>query len=286
MARFIFSGFLILALSSIAISQSKMDWSDLKFKNDSTEQSQEYQITLTDGTIMYGQLQRLTSNVLYVDTGEFGVLSFAIEKIQSIHLRGEDPQKFDRDMVGVNHYLIAPSPFSLEQNEFNLQLSEIFFLSGWFGITDNFTIGGGFTLFPGIDLKEQLFYIIPKVSVDLAPGITASAQLTQVHLDGEGTSLLSVTTGFGKPDSHISFGYSTSLSDNVGGAINIGTILRLTNKFGILGDGYFFTTESDANLFAFGGRFIGKSSSFDFGFVGVPDSEIGAIPWFNYTVRF
>ncbi len=287
MYKFLLTLLLTFIFTIPTFSQNKIDWTNLKFKNDSTGQNVEYKITIEDGTTIYGILQRLTSEQLFIETNELGILALDIDRIKSINPRDSESNEIetDRPMVGVNHYLIAPSPYSLEQDEFNLQFSEIFLFSSWYGISDNFTLGGGFTLIPAIDFSDQLFYLIPKVSFDLSPGIRASAQLTHLIAEGESTSLLSITTGFGKPDSHFSIGYTTSLSDNVGGAINSGIVLRATKKLGFLFDGYFFTDESDENLIGFGLRFIGRSSSFDFGFLSVPGSGVGSVPWINYTIR-
>ncbi len=285
MHKFILTTSLALLFSIPSFSQSNIDWTSLKFKNDSTNQREEYKITIEDGTIIYGVLERLTTTQLFVETNELGTLALAVSRIVSIEPRNAELIEEGRSMVGVNHYLIAPSPYGLEQDEFNLQFSEVFLFSGWYGLSDNFTLGGGFTLIPAIDFSDQLFYLIPKMSFDLAPGIRASAQLTYLTTNGESTSLLSLTAGFGKPDSHFSIGYSSSLTDNVGGAINSGFVLRVSEKFGVLADGYFFTEETDENLIGFGARFIGRSSSFDFGFLTIPDSGVGAIPWINYTIR-
>ena len=207
--------------------QQNVDWNQIKFKNDSTEQSQVYHIKTADGNTVVGEIVRLDATHLFVETSDLGTIQILRDRIETISINGEETAKKYNRMVGANHYLITPSPYGLEKNEVNLQISEIFLFSSWFGLSDNFTIGGGFTMFPGIDFSDQLFYIIPKLSFELGPKVHSAVQVTRFSAGGEGVTLLSATTGFGEPDKHISIGYTTVLDeDGVGSAINGGLILR------------------------------------------------------------
>ncbi|MEQ9403122.1 MAG: hypothetical protein RIM99_06035 [Cyclobacteriaceae bacterium] len=273
---------LTLTLFIPASSQSTIDWESLKFRNDTTDQSIEYKITIDDGTIIYGELLRLTSDQLIVETQQFGELRLDIDKIKAISNRGdaEDGERYN--MAGVNHYMLAPTPYGIKKNEFNAQVSEVFLISGWYGFTDNFSLGGGSTVLPGLG-DNQVRYLIPKFSFELAEYVQASILFTNIFVSGESSSLLSMSLGIGKPDNHFSFGYSTPLSEDDGGAINLGGIARFSNKFALLGDTFIFTEADEVNLFTIGCRFIGESSSFDFGFVSLDGVSI---PWVNYTIRF
>lgn len=279
---------LLLLFSTIScislFAQSNVDWASLKFSNDSTFQKHQYQIKTNDENTIYGELLKLKNDQLIIRTNELGELSLDLSNIYSIIPHGDISKPPEMKMTGRNHYLLSPSPYGLDKAEFNFQNSEIFFLSGWYGITDNFTLGGGFTLLPGTKFDDQFFYLLPKFSIDLAPNIKASVQYTQLFYNGETeASLITLTTGFGSSDKHISIGYSTSLQYGEANAINLGGVLRVQKKFALITDSYFFQGDLESNIIGLGGRIIGASSSFDLGFL---TSEGVSFPWFNYTVRF
>lgn len=279
-----------------AMGQDGIDWKSIKIKNDSSDQSYYYQIETKGGNIVVGEIIKITSTSISILANELGVLDFELANIKRINLYdATNPIGTQRrKMVGVNHYLIAPSsPYSLDKGEINFQNSEIFIVSGWYGVTKNFTIGAGMSIVPGIPFSDQLYFITPKLSAELAPKITASIQYAQVFAPGiSNTSLLSGSIGFGRSDKNFSIGYSTPLSvDGDGTAfeaalLTFGSVFRVGNKFALLMDINIPTFDSDFGLIGFGGRFIGHTSSFDFGFVSFAGQETGfPFPWFNYTLR-
>lgn len=293
-SRITFSIFALVLFSHLSIAQSKLDLDEVKVKNDSTTEVFLYQITTVSGNQIIGEILQTTSDSLTVSSTDLGVIKLGLKQIESIEIQ-DSKQKFGRrKMVGVNHYLIAPStPYGLDKGEINLQNSEIFLMSAWFGLNDYFTLGGGFSIVPFIEFSDQLFYIVPKFNYPIAPKINASVQYTQFLTSGiDNTSLLSFSVAFGESDKHLSFGYTTPVfADGEDVAFdaalyNVGAVLRAGNKFAFLLDFNFPSVSTDDGLYGFGGRYIGKSSSFDFGFLTVRDQEGGfPFPWFNYTIR-
>lgn len=283
MIRIILTTLLTFIINISLQAQNNIDWASLKFSNDSLAQKYIYQIKTNDGSKLFGELVRLRNTTLTVRTIEFGEVNIDIKNLESIIDQEHSEALINNTTVGRNHYLISPSPYGLDKGEFNFQNSEIFLLSGWYGITDNFTLGGGFSAFPGTSFDDQVFYIIPKISLNLAPKVTTSIQYTQLFVQGiTELSLLSFSTGFGNADKHFSIGYSTSLQFGSANAINLGGAYKVGRKFAFIADSYFFG-DAEASMIGLGGRIIGASSSFDFGFLTV---EEVSIPWLNYTVRF
>ncbi|MEP2026681.1 MAG: hypothetical protein ABJH98_12435 [Reichenbachiella sp.] len=284
---------IILILSGNLYAQSVSDIGKLMVKNDSTTQKFIYEATTKSGNILLGEITKVTADSIQFSTNELGVINLGLNQIKSINIYDSVRKEGERYMVGANHYLVAPiSPYGLEKGEVNLQNSEIFLLSAWYGISKYFTIGGGFSVLPTIELSDQLFYLIPKFNYPITPLLNVSVQYTQLFLSETGNnSLLSFSTAFGKIDKHISFGYTTPLfadGDEVAfdaALLSIGGTYRLGNKFALLLDINLPTQDADVGIYGFGTRYIGNSSSFDFGFITNSEIEGVPLPWFNYTLR-
>lgn len=282
-----------LFLTNIAQAQQNIDLKNVKVRSDSTDEIFLYQIVTKSGSTIIGEIQQVQSNSITVLTKDLGTVNLALSQIDSIDVYDAKNNPAKRYMVGATHYLIAPTtPYGLEKGEINLQNSEIFLMSAWLGISKYFTLGGGFSVIPGISFGDQLFYLVPKVSIPVTPNINLSAQYTQILLSEiDNTSLLSFSAAFGKRDRHVSIGYTTPLfadGDDVAfdaALINIGGVYRAGNKFAFLVDINLPSVDTDIGIYGFGARYIGRSSSFDFGFL--TNSEIQGIPfpWFNYTLR-
>jgi hypothetical protein len=240
---------------------------------------------------LIGEVVKISSSKVSVFTKDLGQVDLFMANVVSIVRYDPELEIIDlgeRKMVGVNHYLIAPStPYGLEKGQFNLQNSEIFLVSAWYGIAENFSLGGGFSLVPGITLAEQVFAIVPKFHIEVAPKVNLSAQYAYIFQPDGGISLLSFSAGFGRVDNHISIGYTTPLSDDLEESlVNIGGVFRTGNKFAMLLDINIPAGEAELAVFGVGGRFIGVTSSFDFGFLMASEGEGGVpFPWFNYTIR-
>lgn len=291
--KFTLTATLFILFAQLTFAQTDVDIKDVKVKNDSTTEVFLYRITTMSGNNIVGEILKTTADSVTVSSSDIGVVKLSLKQIDTIEIYDAKKDSSRRKMVGVNHYLIAPStPYGLDKGEINLQNSEIFLMSAWFGLSDNFTLGGGFSIIPFVDFSDQLFYIVPKFNFPITPKLNASIQYTQFISSGiDNTSLLSFSAAFGESDKHVSFGYTTPVfADGEDVAFeaalyNIGAVLRTGNKFAFLLDFNIPSVSTDDGLYGFGGRYIGRSSSFDFGFLTVSGSDGFPFPWFNYTLR-
>jgi len=280
--------------SDCLFAQTNIDWSQVKFKNDSVEATHIYRVSTLSGNVIVGELIKIKGDKLFVDAGDLGIIQVDLAKLATIQPKDKSEKPTQTRMVGGNHYLITPSTYGLEKGEVNLQNSEIFFLSAHYGITDNFTLSGGFSIIPGVPFGDQLFYLIPKFNFALAPKVRMSVQYTQIfQSDIDNTGLLSTGISYGSIEKHIMLGYTLPVfvagegNDITNGGLNIGGIMPIRRKVSLMLDSLFPIGENaSGGLVGPGIRVKGKSSAFDFGFL-IPTigPEGFPLPWFNYTLR-
>ncbi|MEO9964287.1 MAG: hypothetical protein ABJF11_00770 [Reichenbachiella sp.] len=285
---------LFCLISFLSAAQTRIDPDKVKIKNDSTTEKFLYKVVTKSGNKIIGEVVKVSSDSLTLSNADLGQMDFPLSNVSTFTVYNPmEENDGERYMVGANHYLIAPStPYGLEKGEINLQNSEIFLMSAWFGLNKYFSVGGGLSILPGVEFNNQLFYLIPKFNFPVTPKINVSVQYAQIfHQDIDNTSLMSFSAAYGSRDRHISFGYTTPVfadGDDIAfeaALYNIGAVYRTGNKFALLLDINIPSVDSDVGIYGLGARYIGRSSSFDFGFLSNSEIEGFPFPWFNYTIR-
>lgn len=92
--------------------------------------------------------------------------------------------------------LFAPTGRPLRKGDGYFSDYELLFPGVAYGVTDNVTLSGGFSVIPGLGLTEQLFYVSPKLGFDL--GERASVAVGGLFA-GAGETATSTTTASRSP---------------------------------------------------------------------------------------
>src|SRR5688572_27077135 len=125
-------------------------------------------VELRDGSRLVGRvvsedetsLRIETTSGLQVTVPRTSVVSLTAAG-EGVSTRGTDPN-YSRLMFG-------PTARPLRKGDSYFADYELLFPGVAYGVTDNFTIGGGMSTVPGIGLGEQVFYISPKLGFELGP---------------------------------------------------------------------------------------------------------------------
>lgn len=230
----------ILLLMAVSLSTAKDITRDLRIPEEGITQI----IKVSDGTTLMGKITRIgeTDITFQTSMGELTVAITSITEIREVKSSSVKGGGYWFPNPNRTRLYIAPTGRMLESREGYFAVADLFFPSFAFGLTDFFTIGGGMTLFPGVDLDRQILYISPKI------GVSA----------GEKYSLALSGTWFSIPD------YTDDLFDdddeseniNIGMIFGVGTYGNSDNNITLgLGYGFGEGETTDEPVFIFGGEY-------------------------------
>jgi hypothetical protein len=246
-------------------------------------------IELKDGSVLIGEILSETNDVIVIQTksgikSEIAKVEIAKRKVVTDSMvKGQvwdsDPNK--------TRLFFAPTGRALNKGEGYFAIYELFFPFVAFGVTDNFTLAGGMSLFPGAD--DQLLYIAPKYTFLNKSNMDLSAGVLYMRIPevSEGAGIAYGVGSFGSNDNAVTVGLGYGfaggdLADNpmltLGGELRVGRYVKL------ISENWFFLGE-DFGLVSGGLRFFGEKMAGDFGFI-VP-TEVGEfIPWLGFAYNF
>jgi hypothetical protein len=148
----------------------------------------------------------------------------------------------------------------------------LFLPSVAFGVTNNFSIEGGLSLFPGVDMDKQLTYLVPKLGFKLAPGVDASVAAIVFRVPAVFENDNSVTVGLlcgtgtiGSEDYNLSMGLGYGFADGRWAdkpAVMIGGELRIARRLALMSENWMSPGVQDA-IISYGFRFLGERTAVD-----------------------
>jgi hypothetical protein len=242
-----------------------------------TPEGQIAQLLFRDGSSLNGRVVEVTSTtVRFVSSiGETTIPRSTIVKVRlvdptSIHggeVWPEDPSR--------SRLFFAPTGRMLRTSETYFSDAYIFFPSIQVGLSDQFSIGGGMSIFPGLAIDEQFFFLTPKLGVYASPKVNvAVGALVGGAKDISDESPVGIGYGvatFGDENSNATigtgFGFSRGNASSIG-LVMLGGSTRVSKSLALVTENY-FTTESDANALISGGvRFMSERIAVDLALFG------------------
>lgn len=277
---------------------------DIKSKLRVPETGITQMITLRDGSTLAGRITAVGETEITF-AAQVGDITIAIDQIVEI-------KEFAADKIKEGKYwfpnpnrtrlYFAPTGRMLKAGQGYFSDIYILFPSVSFGITDNFTLGGGFSLFPGLDVSEQLFYIMPKIGMNVADNISLAGsamiiRLPSDQLDIENTreeaTVIGVIFGsatIGSDDASLTgglgFGYvDDDIADKP--AVLLGGEYRIARRLSLVSENWVFP-EVDQPIISYGVRFFGESIAVDLAFFNVLDNDaiFPGIPFIDFVWNF
>ena len=257
-----------------------------------TPDSMVTQLMLRDGTVLIGKVIEVTPPTVRFRSslGESTIAIASVTSARTVALSAmhdgaiwpEDPSR--------TRLLFAPTGRMLRASETYFTDAYLFFPGVQTGLTDNISIGGGMSLFPGIGPDEQIFYLTPKVGVVQGPlvnvavgALVAGAKVLSDYSPfgiGYGVATIgdeesSVTVGAG-------FGFSRSETGSLG-LLMVGGTTRVSRGIALVSENYLSTGSGNRALWSGGVRFIGERLSTDLALAG---NGAGAAPYLAFIYRF
>ena len=257
----------------------------------------------TDGSTNIGRIVEIGAEEIAFKT-DLGIIHIPISKIKHIETVSAElirKGEFWFPNPNITRLFFAPTARMLKQGKGYFSDYYIFFPGFAYGITDRFTLGGGLSIFPTVDMNDQLFFITPKFGLVQEKTFSFAMGTLLVRIpnyedediqedDPEVAGILYGVTTFGQPDASLTAGLGYGfvegdLADRP--MVMIGGEKRLTRRTAFVTENWIFP-GIDEPLISYGIRFFGKRLSVDLGLINTigEGTIFPGVPYIDFVVQF
>ena len=249
------------------------------------------------GSVLYGHVvSESADTVRFQTTG--GVLAIARSEITELRTtRGgvvRDGQYWPADPSDTRLFF-GPTARTLRRGEGYFSDTYIFFANAVGGVSDHVTLGGGMSLFPSNDIRNNVFYLTPKVGVVSTESFSLATGALMGYIPkvaGEGAQSFGVVYGVataGSSQTSATFGAGWGyLNGHFGqdAAVMLGGSTRVSRRVSLLSENYYITGVNEGAV-SYGARFFGDRLSTDLAFFNTPRHWFfPGIPFVSFAVKF
>lgn len=284
---------LIIFVSVIAAAQTNTIKGEIRIPDEQTIQI----ITLNDGSQIIGRIIAISENEIQFSS-EMGEVNIEISKIRAIKETASQSLKKGKywfENPNYSRLYFAPTGRMLKKGRAYFSDYYIFFPGIAVGVTDNITLGGGFSLFPGVDLEDQIYYFTPKIGLAASEKSSIAAGALIVYLPEiddvrQTVGILYGVGTYGGSDGAISggLGYGFVEGDFANKpAVMIGGEKRISRRVSFVSENWIFPGV-DEPLISYGLRFFGEDISVDLGLINIlgDDAIFPGMPWIDFVFNF
>lgn len=258
-------------------------------------------VVLTDGSTLEGTLIQENTSSLTIRTQNDLEVKIQRSNVQSITYirRTSGTGLYQRVDPNYSRLLFAPTGRPLKKGDGYFSDYYIFFPGVAYGVTDNISVMGGFSIIPGLGLGNQLFYLAPRIGKSFSDHVALSGGTLFLSLPEVGAAGLAFATGtYGPPGKSltggIAFGYSIGEADAaISGnpVFMLGGNLRLSDNLALISENWIITGDEvtlSSQPFSIALRFLGDRLAADVGFliIGEIVKEGFPIPWLSAVYNF
>ena len=285
---------IILILSLTAFAQEEADkFTYLVIPDENSMQI----LNLRDGSTLLGRITEIRAKDILFQTG-VGEITIGREKIEKIELVPKSRIKGGKYWYvnpNTTRLYFAPTARMLKKGEGYFSDYYLFFPGIAYGFSDNFTFGGGMSLFPGVDPEHQLFYFTPKIGLKTSrnSNIAAGALVIAIpEIDNE-SPLVGILYGvgtFGDTDGSLTVGLGYGFVDDELAdkpMFMIGGEKRLSRRVSFVSENWIFP-GADFPVVSYGFRFFGEGISVDLALFNALGEEgfFPGLPWIDFVFNF
>ena len=262
--------------------------------------SQRQLIRLRDGSTVLGRITHSWGDSARVESmaGTFVVRRANVASVKVVPASSIHDGRYWPDDPNATRLFFGPTARMLKKGEGYIANHWLFFMDGYGGVTDRFTLGGAMSLFPSDNfLKNNVYFLSPKIGITQGERLNTAAG---VWIGGAPFSdELGSVNSFG-----IAYGVATwggldgafTLGGGYGFAegklarnpmLMVGGTRRLSRRFTFVTESWLFP-NIEQPLVSVGLRTHGEGLSWDFGAVTVLGTGEGTIvvPWFGAAWKF
>lgn len=260
---------------------------------DSTQTPLE-RIELQDGTVLIGTVLSETESIIQFRTRSDIEVTIPKAKITA-RLKVKEKQSApiaETNDPNATRLLFAPTGKALQKGQGYFSVYQIFFPFVAVGLSNYFTMAGGFSLIPGT--SDQLVYVAPKLTPLQTKNFDLSAGVLYVKVPDEsaGGIFYGVGTLSGRKNTlTVGIGYGFSESDFASKPIlMIGGELQLSNSIKLISENWIITGDTLVPV-SLGIRFFGEKIAADFALINLlsnndDDDGLPFFPWIGFAYNF
>ena len=256
-------------------------------------------ITLQDGSEIMGRVTSVADSEVTFQS-DLGELKIPISKIRGVR---EIPRSSIKAGVfwpvnpNSTRLFFSPTARMLKKGQGYFSDYYIFFPGIAYGLTDNITLGGGVSLFPGLGFDKQIYYFTPKIGLATSKNTSLALGALIISIPhkvfDENVPAFGILYGvgtYGGPDGSITAGLGFGFVDDRVADKPVGVIggeKRLTRRISFVSENWIFPGV-DNPLISYGARFFGENISIDLGFI-TPTGEdfiFPGVPWIDFVFNF
>ncbi|MBB6610980.1 hypothetical protein H7F15_08025 [Pontibacter sp. Tf4] len=265
-----------------------------------TQPPQRWVVETKDGSVYQGIFLKQDGLGIHLRTESAGDVIIPIDKVKSYRILEERNYKngeYWYENPNSTRYLFSPSAYSLRKGEAYYQNTYLVLNSFNYGVTDNFTIGGGFELISTFS-GEPTFFFTPKYTFKLTDKWRAGGgvlYLTSTLADdgftGVGIGYGIVTYGNTDNNATLGMGYGFVDGDLASKPIvTLSGMTRVSRKLGLVTENWFVPSEDiSGGIFSYGLRFMGERITVDLAFLNnadIAESVAIGVPYVDFVVKF
>ena len=251
-------------------------------------------IETTDGSSNVGRIVRIGRDEIEFET-DLGVIRIPIAKIRYIETLPA-ASVHDGEIWFKNpnetRLFFAPKARTLEKGTGYFSVYYLFFPGFSLGISDRFTLGGGFSIFPGVDMNEQLFFIAPKIGLVQKRTFQLSTGALLVRVP-DGDAVVGIVYGvvtLGEPDASLTAGLGYGFKDGDLAdrpMVMVGAEHRFSQHTALVTENWIFPGVDDP-VVSLGLRFFGRRLSVDLALINTLGEEafFPGLPYVDFVYRF
>ena len=258
------------------------------------------QIETTDGNKFSGQLVQEDDEKIVLLVQDIGEISLLKRNIRYRSVIEPDRIKDGRiwfENAQSTRYFWSPNGYGLKKGEGYYHNIWVLWNQFAYGVTDNFSIGGGIIPLFLIEGTATPVFLTPKFSIPAVENkvnIGIGALLgTIVGASDTGFGIVYGTSTFGSPDQNISMGLGYGFAGTEWASsplLNLGIMLRISPTWYFISENYHIGFDGESGgMISGGARWIIKRAALDFGLfipVGTDTGTFIALPWLGFTVPF
>ena len=263
-------------------------------------------ITLDDGSSLVGRITDIRNgNITFVSN--IGETVIAIDKIKSIEEVSDSSfreGKYWFPNPNRTRLYFGPTARMLKAGEGYISDTYIFFPGFGLGLTDNVTIGGGMSIFPGLNFGDQLFYLTPKIglkatkSADLAvsalilriPNYTKDSGFSGLEDNSYIIGVLNIVGTIGTADKSLTAGLGYGFADGELAdrpAVILGGEYRFARRLSFVSENWILPGV-DVPMVSYGVRFFSENLAADLALFNILDNDavFPGIPYLDFVWNF
>ena len=248
-------------------------------------------LTVDDGSTFMGIIIEIGEEEIKFKT-KYGIITISVFEIKKIKLIFDSELKNGKYWFpnpNSSRLFFAPTGRMLKQGEGYFADYFIFFPTVTYGITDNITLGGGFSILPGADLNEQVLLFTPKVGIKTSKKMDLAIGALIVKLpESTSAGILYGVSTFGSLDNSITVGlgygyFDDELADKP--IVVLGGETRTSRNISLVTENW-LVPEKDTPVLSFGLRFFGEKLSADFALIFPLEDEVITFPYIDFVYKF